>query len=146
MNHGESTALERRLEPLEPPYKSTEEAQIGRMLDRYGVPFFYMQERLVYESGAYRIQRPDFTLPWYNGLVINYIGDADSARHENSPEYRRQLYIENAIPAVFLGPADLTRPSWEEGLYARLQRAGEEALRSMDLYGPTRYRPVTGEA
>ena len=139
MNHDESTALERRLDPLEPPYKSAEEAQIGRMLDRYGVPFFYKQERLVYETGVYRIQRPDFTLPRYNDLVINFIGGAEDARQRDSPEYLRQLYVENGIPAVFFGPVDLTGPSWEDSLYERIRRAGADALQPIDVSPRMRY-------
>ncbi len=34
------TDLEDELSELDPPYRSRQEAQLGRMLDRYGIPFF----------------------------------------------------------------------------------------------------------
>lgn len=45
--------LEDRLDPSEPPYRSRGEAQVGRLLDRYGIPFFYEQSTLVYDRGRY---------------------------------------------------------------------------------------------
>jgi len=69
--------LEDRLGPLEPPYKSRGEAQVGRLLDRYGIPFFYEQPTLVLDRGRHRLWRPDFTLPDYNGLVVEYAGMPD---------------------------------------------------------------------
>ena len=43
--------LEDYLAKLEPPYKSRGEAQVGRLLDRYGIPFFYEQPLIVYDRG-----------------------------------------------------------------------------------------------
>ena len=46
-----ASRLEDRLDPLEPPYKSRGEAQVGRLLDRYGIPFVYEQPTIVYDRG-----------------------------------------------------------------------------------------------
>ncbi len=61
--------LEDRLDPLEPPYRSRGEIQVGCLLDRYNIPFFYEQPTLIYDRGRHRIWRPDFTLPTYSGLT-----------------------------------------------------------------------------
>ena len=51
-------ALEERLAGLEPPYRSRGEAQVGRLLDRYGIPFFYEHPLLVLDRGHYRVWHP----------------------------------------------------------------------------------------
>ena len=47
--------LEDKLTELDPPYESLEELQIGRMLDQYGIPFFYRQPTVVYHQGQNEI-------------------------------------------------------------------------------------------
>ena len=39
MNEEPDPELEALLASLEPPYRSRGEAQVGRQLDRYGIPF-----------------------------------------------------------------------------------------------------------
>ena len=104
--------LEDRLGPLEPPYKSRGEAQIGRLLDRYGIPFFYEQPTLVYDAGRHHIWHPDFTLPTYGGMIVEYAG----APNALGPEYlellqhKAAVYETNAIPAIFILPDNLAEP------------------------------------
>ena len=50
--------LEACIARLEPPYRSRGEAQVGRRLDRYGIPFFYEYPTLVYDRGRYRQWHP----------------------------------------------------------------------------------------
>jgi hypothetical protein len=50
--------LEERLRALEPPYRSRGEAQVGRLLDRYGIPFFYEQPLVVLDRGRHRLWQP----------------------------------------------------------------------------------------
>ena len=69
--------LEDRLGPNEPPYRSRGEAQVGRMLDRYGIPFFYENPLILHDRGRYRIWHPDFMLPSYGNLVVEYAGMPD---------------------------------------------------------------------
>ena len=93
--------LEDELSELDPPYRSRQEAQLGRMLDRYGIPFFFEQPVLVYDNGRHEIVKPAFTLPTYAGLVMEYA---------NKPEgvHRRQrLYQDNGIAAVIAQPSFL---------------------------------------
>lgn len=58
MNRSPEARLEDRLGSNEPPYKSRGEAQVGRLLDRYGLPFFYEQPTLIYDRGRHRIWHP----------------------------------------------------------------------------------------
>ncbi len=54
--------LDSQLDELEPPYESNDEARIGRMLDKYGIPFFYKQATIIY---CLRLSFPVFTLLEY---------------------------------------------------------------------------------
>lgn len=118
-----SPDLEKRLRALEPPYQSRGETEIGRVLDRYGIPFFYRQPTLIYDGGRHHLWHPDFTLPTYNGLVIEY------ARRINTPDYvrgierKRLVYEANEVPAVFVYPEDLATPEWPEDLTRRIEAA-----------------------
>ena len=112
--------LDDELEDLEPPYESPAHAEIGRVLDRYGIPFFYRHPTLVYEAGHHRIWHPDFSLPGYDGLVIEYAG-GDSHRGQFSYlEHRRDVYAQNQIPAVFVDPPVMSKPGWGERLTERV--------------------------
>jgi hypothetical protein len=53
-----ASRLEDRLAPWEPPYKSRGEAQVGRLLDRYGIPFFYESPWTVHDDGRQRTWHP----------------------------------------------------------------------------------------
>ena len=110
--------LEGMMTELDPPYESKEELMIGRLLDQYGIPFFYKQPTIVYDQGKNEIDRPTFTLPGYEGLVIDYVPDHSGKQLLQ----REQLYRYNQIPAVFLGPKSLMEPKWDELLYEKLEQ------------------------
>ena len=81
---------------MEPRYPSKGEAQVGGLLDRHGIPFFYEQPTLVYDRGRYRVWHPDFTLPGYD-LIVEYAGQRALAGYRRQPagylrpsSYRRQ--------------------------------------------------------
>ena len=120
--------LDARLAALEPPYRSKGEAQVGRLLDRYGLPFFYEQPILVLDDGGYRFLNPDFTLPTYNSLVLEFAGMPDRPDYMRKLHYKQRAYHDNAIPAIFIYPQDLTGPSWPERLYGRIVQEGYRAL------------------
>ena len=120
--------LDARLAALEPPYRSRGEAQVGRLLDRYGVPFFYEQPTLVLDDGGYRFLHPDFTLPTCNRLILEYAGMPDKPDYMRKLRYKQRVYHDNAIPALFTYPQDLTGPSWPERLYERIAQEGQQAL------------------
>jgi hypothetical protein len=64
------------------PYESTEELKTGRMLDQYGIPFFYKQATIIYHEGRNEIWKPSFTVYTCGGLVI----DAGNPKTDIGPE------------------------------------------------------------
>ena len=130
-NETKDEELDDMLTELDPPYESREELKIGRLLDQYGIPFFYRQATIVYDEGRNRISKPSFTLLSYGGAVIDYI----AAAQEQQVLRREQLYRYNQIPAVVLGPPDLDKPNWDKGLYEKLERMTHQT------FDPTQYRP-----
>ncbi len=127
MNCSHTTRLEDRLDPHEPPYRSRGEAQVGRLLDRYGIPFFYEYPTPVYDRGRYRIWHPDFTLPTYGHLVVEYAGMPDVADYAEGIRHKRHAYAVNRIPVMFIYPADLNGRAWPERLIGRIYEAAEQA-------------------
>ena len=129
MKEEPDSELETMLASLEPPYKSHGAAQVGRLLDRYGVPFFYEQPTLIYDRGQHRVWHPDFTLPDYNGLIIEYAGMPDVPDYAAGIQHKVGAYKANGIPALFICPGDITGPAWPEKLYRRIEEEGQRALR-----------------
>ena len=108
---------------MEPAYRSRGEAQIGRLLDRYGIPFFYEQPTIVYDRSRYRRWNPDFTLPTYSGLVVEYAGMPDRPDYMQGIRHKQRVYRTNEIPAVFVYPAELKQPRWPQRIMDRITRA-----------------------
>lgn len=110
--------LENELTELDPPYESLNELQIGRLLDQYGIPFFYKQPLIIYNQGHNEIWKPSFTLPQYGCAVIDYVVDP----RKSVLEQKINVYKYNQIPATVLGPPDLDKPNWQESLYKKLKK------------------------
>jgi hypothetical protein len=127
--------LEDRLTDLDLPYESMEELQISRVLDHYGIPFFYRQPTIVYNEGQNELWTPSFTLSSYGGLVVDYVPGSGQPQTPDALTKER-IYRYNHIPAVVLGPPDLDKPHWDQQLYEKLQRAYREITDS------TRYEPI----
>ena len=141
MISGDAPRLEDRFDPLEPPYKSRGEAQVGRLLDRFSIPFFYEQPTLIYDRGRHRIWRPDFALPTYDGLVIEYAGMMDIPDYAAGIRHKRLAYEANGIPAVFVHPEDLMGLAWPERLVESIY---ETAGQSLSPYLPPHERSAAG--
>jgi hypothetical protein len=127
VNYATDARLEDRLDPLEPPYKSRGEAQIGRLLDRYGVPFFYEQPTLIYDRGQHRRWHPDFTLPTYASLVVEYAGMPELPDYAAGIRHKQHVYAANQIPAVFVYPQDLREREWPDLLLKSIYEAAGRA-------------------
>jgi hypothetical protein len=112
-----SPDLEYYLGKLQPQYESEGQAKIGRMLDEYGISFFYKQATMVLDNGRRTIWRPDFTLPTYNNAVIEYCADGCGSA---SARGKSDLARRNNIAALFLNGSDLVGPDWQKRLYDRL--------------------------
>jgi len=126
--------LEDRLTDLDPRYESEQERQIGRMLDQYGIPFFYRQPTIVYQDGQNQLWKPAFTLSSYGGLLVGYVSGSGPSQTQEALT-REQIYRYNQIPATVLGPPDLDKAGWDQRFYERLQRACWQIVDS------TRYEP-----
>lgn len=120
--------LEDRLGPNEPPYKSRGEAQVGRLLDRYGIPFFYENPLILYDRGRYCTWHPDFTLPTYGNLVVEYAGMPDRADYMQGIRHKQAAYRRNDIPALFIYPQDLTGPVWPQKVVAQVVDAYRRSM------------------
>ena len=116
--------LEDRLGPHEPPYKSRGEAQVGRLLDRYGIPFFYERPLVVYDRRKYRVWHPDFLLPGYNRLVVEYAGMPDVPKYMEGILHKENVYKANRIPVLFVYPRHLKEPEWPKRLVKRIRQFG----------------------
>ena len=112
--------LEDRLGENEPPYKSRGEAQVGRLLDRSEIPFFYEQPTRIHDRGRYRIWRPDFTLPAHGGLIIEYAGMPDVPDYAAGIRHKQRAYRANHLPALFIYPQDITGPNWPQRVIGRI--------------------------
>ena len=125
MNYSSTSRLEDRLGPYEPPYRSRGEAQVGRLLDRQRIPFFYEQPTLIYDRGRHNIWHPDFALPTYNGLIIEYAGMPDLPGYAAGIQHKMRVYAANGISAVFVYPEDVKGPSWPERVMERVRQAAK---------------------
>lgn len=92
-----------------------------RLLDRYGLPFFYEHPTLIYDRGRYRVWHSDFTLPTYNGLILEYAGMPDVPDYAASNRYKRRAYAVNGISALFIYPEYLTGSMWPDMVFARIE-------------------------
>ena len=137
-NETEEPKLEDMLTELDPPYESKEELQIGRVLDQYGIPFFYRQATIIYDQGKNDIWKPSFTLYPYGGLVIDYVPGSEQDRNDELLR-KEQIYRYNQIPAVLLGSKDLAEPNWEELLYGKIEKTYKQ------VFDPLQYLPESVE-
>lgn len=119
--------LEDLLTELHPPYESKEELRIGRMLDRYRIPFFYKQPTLVVEHGHRRIEYVRFFLPTYGGLAMDYISDPKGDTYRS----KVTLYGDNLISAMLLTRRDLSGLNWQQRLYEKLEQLYHQPLASV---------------
>ena len=147
MDYSPNTRLEDRLGPNEPPYRSRGEAQVGRLLDRYGISFFYEMPTVVYDRGRFRVWQPDFTLPTYGNLIVEYAGMPDRPTYMDGVRHKQQAYRANAMPALFLYPTDLQGRSWPRHVVQRIEYSGQRARSQRQGYrrgscGRQSYRSV----
>jgi hypothetical protein len=121
----DNARLDDRVEALEPPYRSRGEAQVGRLLDRYGIPFFHEYPLLVLDRGRYRTWHPDFYLPAHGGLIVEYAGMPNVPDYMAGIRHKEEVFRENRVPALFLYPWHLRRDDWGEYVTARIDYVHE---------------------
>lgn len=129
MRYDPSARIEDRLAPHEPPYRSRGEAQIGRLLDRSGIEFHHERPTVVYDRGRYRIWKPDFTLPDYDWMIIEYAGMMDRPDYAAGIRHKKRAYARNEIPALFVYPLDLRLPDWPSHVLRSIERCRSKTAR-----------------
>ncbi|MHC4680108.1 MAG: hypothetical protein ACYTEK_15585 [Planctomycetota bacterium] len=112
--------LEEMMTDLDPPYESREELKIGRLLDQYGIPFFYKQPTIVYEQGQNRIAKPSFTLLGYDQTWTSQTGMRTSTGSSS---------------------ACLVNPLTRCGTHQRMPKGRNQGLKQLN-FGPTEYSVV----
>ena len=115
--------IEYYLSDPKPQYESKGQEMIGRMLDKYGIAFYYKDPYLLWENGERKVKRPDFTLPTYNNAVINYI-----PRLNQATERVKDIYKENWTAALFLDDDFLAKSDWQQRLYNELEKISHQGL------------------
>lgn len=133
--------LDDRLAPDEPRYRSRGEAEMGRLLDHYGVPFLYEQPTPVCDEGRMRILYPDFTLPTRDNLLIEYAGMMDQPEYARRTNHKQRVYAANGLRSLFLYPVDLTGPRWTQGVLERIAYARPNTSKPRGSY---QHRPAYG--
>ena len=136
-----ASRLEDCLAPWEPPYRSRGEAQVGRLLDRYGIPFFYEHPAVVHDRGRERVWHPDFTLPTCRRLIVEYAGMPERPEYMAGVRHKKQAYAVNGLAAVFLYPGDLRGRDWPQRVLANIARYGP--IPSSSHRGPMRHRAMS---
>jgi len=91
------------------------------MLNRYGIPFVHEQPTTIYDRGRYRIWHPDFTLPTYGGLIVEYAGMPEVPDYARGIVHKREAYCRNGLKALFVYPDDLCGRWWPRVLYDRIR-------------------------
>ena len=134
-NQAKDEKLEDILTDLDPPYETVEDLKVGRLLDQYGIPFFYQQATIVYDQGKNEMWYPTFTLLTYDGLVIDCVRDGGQGPQNPTPQ-RKQVYDRNQIPAVVLNPEDLNKPDWGRLLYDKIRQTYRHHTEQMG-YAPS---------
>jgi len=130
--------IEDHLAPDEPSYRSRGEAQVGRLLDRYGLPFQYEPPVQVYDRGRYRVWHPDFVLqgtaqsrgPPVAPFVIEYAGMPDRPEYMAGITHKSRVYAANGIDAMFIYPQALRGSQWPARLASRIRRRYAASLHS----------------
>lgn len=114
--------MENLIGPDEPRYRSRGEAQVGRVLRRFDIPFLYEAPTLIFDRGRYRIWNPDFTLPTLDDLIVEYAGMMDRPDYASGQRHKQRAYAANQKMAVWVYPADLCGPGWPLRLLDRIRR------------------------
>ncbi len=131
----EKQDLDGRVEDTEPPYRSRGERKVAGLLDQYGIPFFYEHPLLILDRGRHRIWHPDFTLPTYGGLIVEYAGMPDRPDYMQGIRHKAKAFEFNGVPALFLYPWDVRGENWQEHAMARIDYVSHSCAEPRYLAG-----------
>ena len=88
-NETEEPELEDMLTELDPLYESKEELKIGRMLDQYGIPFFYRQATIIYDQGKNEVWKPSSSIMYMAQSRARTMSFYEKSRYTGTIKYPR---------------------------------------------------------
>lgn len=102
------------------------EARLAGMLDRGGIAYEYERPTSVHDRGRWRSWRPDFTLPQYGDLIVEYAGMPDVPDYMQGVVHKARAYRNNRRSALFLYPGDLYRRGADRHVYRQIEAAASK--------------------
>jgi DNA helicase-4 len=102
------------------PYKSWGEEQIARLLERNDICFQYEYPLALLDDGKLRIYYPDFRLPDYGGLIIEYFGLKGDPSYDSQSRHKTDLYKQAGIEAILLD-RDSLRGDWPTRIVSAIE-------------------------
>jgi len=111
-------------------YRSRGESLVGHVLTQAGIPFQYERATAVVDRGRRRTWHPDFTLPTYGDLILEYAGMPDRHDYRLGLDHKQWVYGANGLPALFVYPADLYGACWPQRMVDRVERLAADVERS----------------
>jgi len=96
---------------------------MAQFFRQYRIPFLYESPLLVFDRGRYRIWHPDFTLPGFDGLVVEYAGMPDIPDYMAGIRRKQNVFRSHRIPAVFIYPSETQRSGWRYHVLGRIHDA-----------------------
>lgn len=106
------------------------EKQIGRMLTRYDVRYFYEHPVAVIDRGKVRVWYCDFWLPDY-GMAIEYAGVINDENYSAGIEHKKMTYAVNGISCVFVDARSL-RGYWPKQILEQVRSTLVDRLARFD--------------
>lgn len=115
-----------RRSPNEAYFRSWGEAQIGRLLDRCGIPYQHEPPVAVVDRGKTRIWYPDFQLV-NQGILLEYCGRCGDVAYAQGVDHKRGVYEANGLTALMFTPA-LFKGNWSARVLDEIDTALAERL------------------
>lgn len=112
--------------PNEDCFRSSGEAQIGRLFDRYGILYQYEPPVAVVDRGKVRIWYPDFQLV-DQGILLEYCGRLGDAAYAQGVEHKRATYEANGLTALMFTP-ETFKGNWSSRVLDGIDTALAERL------------------
>lgn len=100
-------------------FRSQGEAQVARLLGRYGIPYLYEHPVAVVDGGKTKIWYPDFQLAGY-GVLIEYGGRTHDRDYMSGLLHKMRVYGENGLSVLMLPPESL-RGNWPRDVLDRVE-------------------------
>ena len=129
--------------PSTPVYRSRGEATLAGCFAQHGIRFLYEWPTLVWDNGRARTWHPDFTLPDYGNLIVEYAGMMDRPDYRASVTHKQAAFRANCLPAVFLYPSDLSGSGWAARLRSTLDTYRPRCFAE---FQPDRFKCARGRA